>query len=279
MSKELKLGGHLKASEGLSLVLAAARGLRYNEIQIMLAEGRSYVPWEFSEAVCREFQKMSYDITVTVHLPYTINPCESMKNRRNYYGRAARAFIETGLALGAKRFVIHPGFKKDLSETEAKKNLLTFLEEIWSESHPALLLLETDSGSKNGSAIGSAEFLEEALAESDFTNLGMCLDTTHIYARGTDLYNPIIRKEFLERFGHLIKLVHLNSPDPEVSLGSFLDRHNTTFKSRKDLDAEGMIKDLAHYPMILERRSIQVQSEDNIYVRQILGQPFEKQKA
>lgn len=279
MAKELRLGGHLKADEGLSFVVATARGMCYNEIQIMTGNGREYTPWDITEATALQFKKMSYEMTTTVHFPYVINPCESSPQRRGFYKRAFKAHVAAAEALGARRLVLHPGFKKELTEVQAFRNLLKFIEEAWNEENRAELLLETDSGSKNGSAIGSPDFIAEAVRAMENPSVRMCVDTTHLYARGINLWDKETRTEFLKEHNSSIGLVHLNVPDKEVGLGSFLDRHNTAFEDRKDLNHPPFLEDMAHFPMILERRSLQVQQRDNLYVRRTLGQPLEKQRA
>lgn len=279
MTLNLRLGGHIPSTEGLSFVVAAARGLQYREVQTTLGDPRDYLPAEVPEETARTFRKMAYDLVTTVHLPYVINPCEDAPSRRGYYKHAVKEQRTQLELLGARRAVLHPGFKKSLTEQKAFDNLLRFVDETWPEDLQIELLLETDSGSKNGSAVGTAEFIRTALETLERGNVRMCVDTEHLYARGTNLWDRDVRRQFLEEFGHLISLVHLNVPDPEVKLGSFLDRHNTPFEERTDLAHEGLIEDLAHLPMILERRSLTVQTLDNLYVRRVLGVPLEKTRA
>jgi endonuclease IV len=274
-----KLGGHLSADEGLSYAVATARGLCYNEVQLMNGKGRDYAPWEITDEVAATFRKMTYEMAITLHLPYVINPCEGMKQRRAFYKRHFKDQIATAEALGARRVVLHPGFKKELSEPEAFKNIVDFLDDVWNESWQVDFLLETDSGSKNGSAIGSPEFIAEVAKKVQSTTVRMCVDTTHMYARGVNLWDANIRKEFIEEYRDLTSLVHLNVPDREVGLGSHLDRHNTAFEQREEMNHPPFIRDWAEFPMILERRSLHIQQLDNSYVRKVLGQPLEKQKA
>lgn len=276
---KIQLGGHVPIKDGLNSLLVAARALRYNQVQTMLAPGRDYEPWEFDASSINNLKAGAYDIEFTVHLPYTINPCESEPRRVGFYKTALRRFLQTAEEIGAKRTVLHPGFKKALSEAEAEERITSFLESIWDSSFNARLLLETDAGSKNGSKVGSADFIQRVIEKCNVPNLGMCIDTEHLYARGVDLNNDKVRADFLEKYGHYVGLVHLNSPDPGVTLGSHTDRHNTPFTDRKDINPDGMIKDLSKWPMILERRSLQVQEQDNIYVRDLLGEPYIRQKA
>jgi len=278
-SIKLRLGGHLKASEGLGFVVSTARGMEFNHVQIMLGAGTDYEPTEINDETIDEYKKMAFGITTTVHLPYVINPCEDAARRQGYYKRSMKKYLEAATAIGATYAVLHPGFKKELTEKQAYDNLVKFLDDCWSPDYRIQLLLETDAGSKNGSAIGSAEFIQEVLRNTQIPGLGMCIDTEHLYARGVNLWNNAIRDEFLQTYSTYIKLVHLNVPDKEVSLGSFLDRHNTPFIDRKDLASPPMIKAFARWPMILERRSIVAQQQDSLFIREVLGQPLERQRA
>lgn len=279
MTINLRLGGHISSAEGLSFVVAAARGLQYREVQTTMGDSRDYRPREIAEETARTYRKMAYDLTTTVHLPYVINPCEGAPSRRGFYKLSMKEQRAAAELIGARRAVIHPGYKKELPEQEAFDHLLKFLDETWPEDHPIELLLETDSGSKNGSAIGSAEFIRSAIETLDHGNVRMCIDTEHLYARGVNLWDPTIRRDFLDEFSPLIKLVHLNAPDYNVKMGSFLDRHNIPFEERPDLPSEGLIQDLAQFPLILERSSLTAQQQDNSYVREVLGQPLEKVRA
>jgi len=171
---------------------------------------------------------------------------------------------------GARAVVIHPGYKKDLEEEEAKANLIKFLDTAWNDDWNLKVLLETDAGSKNGSAIGSAEFIQDALTKLNQEHFGMCIDTVHLYARGVDLWDHDVREDFLDEYQPWINLVHLNSPDENVFLGSHLDRHNSLFSDR-DWDHKSLFEALLPWPCILERRSLSIQAEDAKYIRDQLG--------
>ena len=91
-----------------------------------------------------------------------------------------------------------------------------------------MILLENTSGKRN--EVGST-FVEigEILDGVSTSNVGVCFDTCHAFARGYDItteeglnktINEIKKHIGLER----IKLVHFN--DSKGELGSRLDRHN-----------------------------------------------------
>lgn len=254
MARQVRLGGHLKTEDGLSFVTAVARSLDYDEVQVMLGGPRDYTPIDFEEKSVMEFRKNAFGLGINVHLPYIINPCESVARRRTFYKKVFLDYVETAKAIGAVRLVLHPGFKKTLPIEEAEENLVRFIADVW-EPEGVSLLLETDAGSKNESAVGSPGLIKRVIEKLDSEGVAMCIDTEHLYARGISLWRDDTRKKFLSLYKNHIELVHLNSPDPGVKLGSNRDRHNTSFEDRPDLDPESMIKDLSRYPMILERRS------------------------
>jgi len=266
-----KIGGHLRTAEGLRFVAVNARALGYRIVQIMVGGDHDYQPYDIPEDAIIEYRKMIFGIETYVHLPYIINPCEENPKRRNFYRWAFREFAKRADALGAKAVVIHPGYKKSLPAKEAEYNLLKFMEKAYDEEWKVKVFLEVDAGSKNESAVGSPELIRRVLTSLGSQNFWMCADTCHLYARGVSLWDKEVRSRFLDDFQHWIRLVHLNCPDLDVSLGSNRDRHNTPFEERKDLDHGPLIKammDLA--PCILERRSLAVQEKDMNYVAKTL---------
>lgn len=247
-----------------------ARALNYDLVQTVVGGMTDYSPMELSAVDAVEYKKMSYGIDTYVHLPYVINPCEEKPQRRGFYKKAMKQFCQTAAMIGAKAVVLHPGFKKELTDEQALQNLIKFMDETFNEDWNLDVLLETDAGSKNGSAIGSVAFIGKVIEDLGNPRVGMCIDTCHLYARGVDIWKEEELNYLLDDYGRDIKLVHLNSPDPGVDLGSFRDRHNTAFSDRPDLKPEGTIRVLTErFPCVLERSSLAVQEKDASYVRSL----------
>ena len=262
-----RLGGHLGVEEGLRYVVMKARALGMSAVQIILGSGQKYDPIDIPDKVAEEWRKMTYGIATYVHLPFVINPCESLPRRVTFYKQAVKRHCVMASSLGARAVVMHPGYKKQLPQEIARKNLVRFVDEVWDDGWNLNLLLETDSGSKNGSAIGTPEVILQTLEALDHNQVGMCLDTAHMYARGTNLWNAPVLERFLKTYGRSIRLVHLNVPDEDVGFGSFRDRHNIAFEDREGWKHENLIQVLtARYDCILERRSIAVQEADMQFV-------------
>lgn len=266
------LGGHISAGSGLRHVVLKARALGYGALQTMLGDPRGYEPYDISEESAEEFKRMTFGIQVYVHLPYILNPCEVRSRRSSFYRNIMRRYIKVSTALGSRGVVFHPGFRKELTIKEAYTQFLWFMEKVMEDEEPLEILIETDAGSKNGSAVGSAKFIGKAVDDLSHPRLGMCVDTTHLYARGVNLWDPETLDDFLGVYHRIVRLVHLNVPDDAVSLGSHLDRHNTPFEERGDLEHTPLIKRmLSLYPCILERRSLTVQAMDVNYIRSVMG--------
>ena len=230
-------------------------------------------PYSISEEDAREFKKTTFGIQLFVHLPYVINPCETSPRRRNFYIQSVKQYIQVATLLGARGVVLHPGFKKELTTEQAYQNLLKFMEASVSEEEALDMLLETDAGSKNGSAVGSTRFIADAIKDLDHPKVAMCMDTTHMYARGVDLWRKDLLDEYISEFHRITRLVHLNVPDLKVKLGGHLDRHNTPFEERPEWDHRYLITELTkRYPCVLERRSLAVQEKDIRFIRTLLDQ-------
>lgn len=269
---KVRLGGHLSAADGLRHVVLNARALGYEAVQTMLGGSRDYQPYDLTMEDAQEYRRMSFGMETYVHLPYVINPCEESSQRKSFYKKATKKFMQAAVAVGAKGVVIHPGYKKELTDDQAYLNLVKFTEAVLAEGQPVDFLVETDAGSKNGSAIGSPALISRLIEDVDHPRAGMVIDTCHLYARGVNLFEPEVLTDFLSDYQHQIRLVHLNSPDPNVSLGSHLDRHNTPFAARPDLESTHLIKRLlAKWPCILERSRIGVQDEDAKMIRKLLA--------
>lgn len=268
---QVLLGGHQSTHDGLKYAVLSARALGHNAMQVMLGGGQDYEPSEMSMEALDEFRRLSYGLATFVHLPYVINPCEGAPQRRGFYRATLRKYLAAAEQIGARALVMHPGYRKELTRKEAALNLLRFFEGDLTGGRTKILL-ETDAGSQNESAIGSLEFINTVIEKLDLEMFGICLDTAHLYARGVDLWDEATLKEVTDTYGTKVGLVHLNVPDLEVALGSNRDRHNSPFSSR-EWDHTHLIGTLAaHWPLILERRSLTCQQQDTEYIRSLLGE-------
>lgn len=271
-SRTMKAGGALVFANDARLFIQAT-GMTAAQIQFP-EDGR----WEGYGSYINIWKNIGIDLYV--HAPFRLNPCDP--KRLGWYLKNLRNCLSFADAVGAKGVVLHPGSRGEETEDMAKTYLLEFIRRV-KMKWEGLLLLETDAGSKKGTRVGSLDFLVKVCEDWDGhpvrladepieTSVKICLDTAHLYARGVDMWDNTVRDALVMAGVYdWVGLVHLNVPDPEVGLGSSLDRHNTAFKDYSR-PSSAMICDLVRkFPVILERSSLEHQRLDMLSIRLALG--------
>ena len=128
-------------------------------------------------------------------------------------------------AWGGKLLVVHSGAHTGAGREQGLARLIEALREILAEAPQEVsLLLEMMSAS--GSELGStfAE-ISQVLETLNAANLGVCLDTAHLFAAGYDVRDwDNVWQKVTQNFGaERVKAIHLN--DSLVDLGAHKDRH------------------------------------------------------
>jgi len=178
---------------------------------------------QFKEEMEKWGQKDCY-----IHAPYYINFASSNKTILSASARVVREELERGSLIGAKYVMFHPGSAKDMDRKEALKITAEGVAKVMDGyAGSTELLLEVSAGA--GNVMGDTfEELAEIIKLSGY-DLGVCLDSAHIFASGYDIKNKegfkktveIIKKTVgLEK----IKLIHAN--DSKIELGGRKDRHD-----------------------------------------------------
>lgn len=190
--------------------------------------------------------KIKYDIRpVVVHIPYIINLASPLPA---LYKRSIAAYIddiERADILGAEYFVTHLGSHVGTGEDEGIKRFSAALSEIIKKAKPkTMILLETTAGS--GSWLGykfeHIKRIIDGIPRAE--NIGVCLDTEHIFSAGYDIRTKSGLEKTLKKFDKLlgldlIRVVHFN--DSLSEFGSRVDRHQHIGKGRIGLVAMGRI--------------------------------------
>jgi deoxyribonuclease-4 len=121
------------------------------------------------------------------------------------------------------------------------------------------ILLETPAGQGGEMCWDLKEFVEFICKFSKlyfYPQLGVCLDTCHIFQAGYDFNNPLIINQvhkILEPIQEKIKLIHLN--DSYHSVGKHIDRHEQIGMGQ--IQTDKLIQFILPYksiPMILETK-------------------------
>ena len=167
---------------------------------------------------------------VLVHSLYLVNLATS---NDDFYSKSVdtmKRTMEASSAIGADGVVLHVGSHQGAGFEAAMERVAPALEQILEgTSDTTWLLMENTAGA--GGTIGrSIDELEAIFERMDrHPRLGICLDSCHLYASGTDVTDRDTLDRLLEEmdstFGlDRIRALHVN--DSKTPLGSNRDRHD-----------------------------------------------------
>ncbi len=192
--------------------------------QIFLGSPHSYfrrvVP-DADVAACADL-----DATLFVHSPYSfslINP-EVYSKCRSALTHELRFAHRMGCRCGG--VVVHPGSSKDTAQGLA--HCVDSIRDLYLQEDLGTLLLENSAGQGTTlpTLLEQCASVLNTLPADVASRVGVCLDTCHIFAAGTDdLSDPMtLRRKVDETIGlERLRLIHLN--DSVHGLGARKDRH------------------------------------------------------
>ncbi len=205
---------------------------------------------------------------IFVHASYQINMgADLLPSQTDLYNIGIDILIkeiEYGVRIGMKGIVLHTGknVKKQYDPDHVYNNMVKFIIELFkklkSKKINTNLLIETPAG-QGGEMLFQIEELVEFIQKFKnldfYSNLGLCIDTCHIFQAGYDLNDDKIIKQvhkILEPVKNKIQLIHLN--DSYHQVGQHLDRHEQI--GRGYIEVDQLIKFMYPYkkkiPIILE---------------------------
>ena len=174
--------------------------------------------------------------------------------------------IKLATKINAKGIVLHMGknVKNQHDDIIVYNNMIKFIiilfENLKKINNHIIVLLETPAGQKGDMCWNIKEFVEFILKFSHqyfYHQLGICLDTCHMFQAGLDFNNSnlIIQvHKILKPVQDKIKLIHLN--DSYHPVGSRIDRHAQI--GHGYIKTNQLVKFIYPYksiPMILETAS------------------------
>lgn len=171
---------------------------------------------------------------IVVHAPYIINPASVEKHE--FAKTILLQEISSMKKIGIKYIVLHPGAYTSFSKDESIKTLISVLKEILSNEKEITILLETMAG--KGTEIGtSLDEISNIIHSVGSENVGVCLDTCHLWESGFDIRDTNHLIEYLKKVRLLdrVKVIHVN--DSKNELGAKKDRHENIGKGKIGFEA------------------------------------------
>ena len=225
------IGAHVSIAGGTEKAAERAKKQGCEVMQIFVQSPQTFKTSQTTDEEIKLFKASLKKYTIKevyVHAPYLINLAS--ENNRTRYGsiNIIKKNLERASFLGCTYLMTHMGSFLESSHKagidRVVKSIQTILEGY---TGTCGLLLELSAGS--GHIIGSKfEEIQYILKKCGVKNLGVCLDTAHIFSSGYSLIGKKAITDTLKKFDATIglnnlKLAHLN--DSTVPFASRKDRH------------------------------------------------------
>ena len=222
------LGCHLSASEGYLAMVRTAENIDANTFAFFTrnprgSRAKQEDPVDAATA-CKALEEKKFGKLVA-HGAYTMNLCTGEPEARAFAASILEDDLRRMAALPGNYYNFHPGSHVGQGADAGIQQISDALKQALRHNYPVTVLLETmaGKGSEVGGNFGEIKAIMDAVGDPD---LGVCLDTCHIYDAGYDIVNDLdgVLREFDEIIGlHRLKALHLN--DSKNPFGSHKDRH------------------------------------------------------
>ncbi len=226
------IGTHVSSAKSIDLVFDRGKEVNAQTIQFFLRSPRAWAWKEKGEEEKKEFLRKRTEFNIfplIAHGSYLFNLASSDENLRKKSVNGMIEELTLCEELGIHYYVFHPGKAKGLSEEKGIKNIQKSLDEIFKEINlkNTILLFETLAGQK-GELGKTTEELYKIMEPYMKEQVGICLDTCHIYSAGykineLEAFNKY-KNEIDKYFGvETVKVIHCN--DSKTPFNSRKDRH------------------------------------------------------
>lgn len=228
----VRIGIHTSIAGRLELAVERAQELGCDAFQIFSSSPRTWNATPLNPVEAEAFRTRRYALglaPLVIHDNYLINLASADRVQRVRSIQAFRGELERARQLAADYLVLHPGSGAGLPRQAARANLIEGLRQAARgfRLNGLQILLENTAG--QGSVLG-AELgeLAELVAAAPELNLGLCLDTAHLFAAGYNIRTEAGLEETLAEVHttvglERVKVFHAN--DSKVALGARVDRH------------------------------------------------------
>ena len=252
------LGCHLSATNGNLAMVRTAQSIGANTFAFFTRNPRGSKAKKEDPADCAAamvaLQEAEFGKLVA-HGAYTMNLCTADPDARNFACEVLCDDLRRMAALPGQYYNFHPGSHVGQGTEAGIDYIVQALRKALEPDYPVTVLLETMAG--KGSEIGGKfEELRNIIDGVGSKNVGVCLDTCHVYDAGYDIVQDLdgVLEEF-DRIVGLDRLCALHLNDSKNPFASHKDRHECIGEGSLGIETFRAIVNhpkLAGKPMILE---------------------------
>ncbi len=254
----LYLGCHLSASAGNAAMVRTALSIGANTFAFFTRNPRGSQAKKEDPLDCARAMELLRENrfgNLVAHGAYTMNLCTKDKEARAFAASVLSDDLRRMAALPGQFYNFHPGSHVGQGADTGISQIVDALKAALEPEYPVTVLLETMAG--KGSEVGGRfEELRSILDGVGSPNLGVCLDTCHVYDAGYDIVHDLdgVLQQFDDIIGlDKLKALHLN--DSKNPFASHKDRHECIGQGSLGLETFRRIVNhsaLRGKPMILE---------------------------
>lgn len=251
-------GCHLSASGGNAAMVKTALSIGANTFAFFTRNPRGSKAKKEDPADAAKAVKMLEENgfgPLVAHGAYTMNLCTADPEARAFAAGVLEDDLRRMAALPGNFYNFHPGSHVGQGTEAGIGYIADALKNALRHNYPVTVLLETMAG--KGSEIGGRfEELKAILDAVGSDNMGVCLDTCHVYDGGYDIVQDLdgVLSEFDRVIGlDKLKALHLN--DSKNPFSSHKDRHELLGEGSLGMDTFRAVVNhpkLQGKPMILE---------------------------
>lgn len=254
----LYIGCHLSNSAGNAAMVETAMQLGANTFAFFTRNPRGSRVKAADPADCARAEALLAENSfgkLVAHGAYTMNLCTAEAQARAFAADVLADDLRRMALLPGNYYNFHPGCHVGQGVEAGIDRIAQALRRAMAPGYPVTVLLETmaGKGSEIGGKFEELKMIVDAVGRDD---LGVCLDTCHVYDAGYDIVRDLdgVLAEFDRVVGlERLKALHLN--DSKNPFASHKDRHECI--GRGSLGTETFRRIVTHpllrdKPMILE---------------------------
>lgn len=263
---------------GLGKAVRRGAEIGCTAVQVFTSSPQQWKAKEVTDEMVADFRTAVTETAmgpVVSHDSYLINLCAPdpemrAKSEAGLLGELRRC-AQYGIPFVVSHMGAHMGAGPEAGVRQIAEATLRILE---AAPNGVTLLMETTAG--QGSAMNARfeELAEIREACGGPANLGVCLDTCHVFAAGYDLRTEEAYAETFATFDRIVGIAHLKAihvNDSKKPLGSRVDRHAGIGEGEIGRTAfAALVNDprLADIPMLLETPEAETRHAENLAVLQ-----------
>ncbi len=252
------IGCHLSASDGNLAMVRTAQSIGANTFAFYTRNPRGSKAKAEDSADCiaavEELRNLGFGKLVA-HGAYTMNLCTADPDAREFAASILCDDLRRMASLPGNYYNFHPGSHVGQGTQTGISQIVDALKKALAPGYPVTVLLETMAG--KGSEIGGRfEELKAIIDGVGSAQVGVCLDTCHVWDGGYDIVCNLdgVLQEFDRAVG-LNRLFALHLNDSKNAMNSHKDRHECIGEGNLGLQTFKNIINhpvLGRLPMILE---------------------------